>query len=141
MKECSSMGDSSDFLFIYGTLLPTLCRHDALHGAPCVGPARVRACLHDLGEYPALVPGDGVVLGEVYAVDARLLAHLDAVEEVVPGDDAASLYLRRKIRLDALAPGLPEQAWTYVYNRSVADSPLIEGGDYRQHLRERGQPR
>lgn len=135
------MGDSSDFLFIYGTLLPTLCRHDALQGAACLGPARVRACLHDLGEYPALVPGEGVVLGEVYAVDAALLAHLDAVEEVVPGDDAASLYLRRKIRLEASAQGLPQQAWTYVYNRSVAGRPWIADGDYRQFLRERGQQR
>ena len=132
------MGDTSEALFIYGTLLPSLCRHDALRGAPLLGAARVQACLHDLGEYPGLVPGNGVVLGEVYAVDEALLAHLDVVEEVAPGDDAASLYLRRKVTLQACDPTVPQQAWTYVYNRPVEACPLIAGGDYRQYLRGRG---
>jgi gamma-glutamylcyclotransferase (GGCT)/AIG2-like uncharacterized protein YtfP len=135
------MGDTPDVLFIYGTLLPTLCRHDALRGAPCLGAARVRACLFDLGEYPGLLPGDGVVWGEVYAVDGDLLAHLDSVEEVVTGDDAASLYLRRLVRLEGAGPGVPPQAWTYVYNRPVDGCPLIAGGDYRQYLRERSRQR
>lgn len=132
------MGDTPEALFIYGTLLPGLCRHDALRGASLLGAARVQACLHDLGEYPGLVPGSGLVLGEVYAVDEDLLAHLDAVEEVVPGDDAASLYLRRKVTLQDGGPAVPQQAWTYVYNCPVKDCPLIAGGDYRQYLRGRG---
>ena len=132
------MGDNPAALFVYGTLLPNLSRHEALQGARFLGPARVQARLHDLGEYPGLVPGDGVVHGEVYAVEASLLAHLDAVEEVVPGDDAASLYLRRNIRLEPCADGVPQQAWTYVYNRPVQGCPLIDGGDYRRYLRGRG---
>ena len=131
------MGDTQEAVFVYGTLLPTLCRHGALQGAAHLGSASVRACLHDLGEYPGMVPGDGLVLGEVYAVDQALLDQLDAVEEVVVGDDASSLYLRRMVMLHSRGPAVPQQAWTYVYNRPVLGCPLIADGDYRRYLSER----
>jgi len=91
-------------LFVYGTLMRGESAH-ALLGptARFVGEAQTepRFTLLDMGEYPALVEGGTTaVRGELYEIDAELLAVLDRYEDV------PELYERRTLRLgdrDALA--------------------------------------
>ncbi len=125
-------------LFIYGTLMPGLRLQAEMQGAERLGPARVPGRLVDVGRYPGLLHGEGTVTGEVYRVSDAQLARLDQVEDMVPGDRAASQYWREQVTVQggALA-GQP--VWTYVYNRPVDGLVPIAHGDYRRYIREVGR--
>ena len=125
-------------LFIYGTLMPGLRLQAEMHGAERLGPARVPGRLVDVGRYPGLLHGDGLVTGEVYRVNDAQLARLDAVEDMVAGDRAASQYWRERVQVrDGALAG--QQVWTYVYNRPVDGLTPIAHGDYRRYIREIGR--
>ncbi len=125
-------------LFIYGTLMPGLRLEAEMHGAEHLGPARVPGWLVDVGRYPGLLHGDGLVSGEVYRVSDAQLARLDAVEDMVAGDRAASQYWRERVQVrDGALTG--QQVWTYVYNRPVDGLTPITHGDYRRYIREVGR--
>jgi gamma-glutamylcyclotransferase (GGCT)/AIG2-like uncharacterized protein YtfP len=125
-------------LFIYGTLMPGLRLEAEMHGAEHLGPARVPGWLVDVGRYPGLLHGDGLVSGEVYRVSDAQLARLDAVEDMVAGDRAASQYWRERVQVrDGALAG--QQVWTYVYNRPVDGLTPITHGDYRRYIREVGR--
>jgi len=125
-------------LFIYGTLMPGLRLAHEMAGAQALGLAQVPGQLVDVGRYPGLVHGPGVVHGELYAVDDALLARLDAVEEMVPGDRAASQYWRERVTVQAGACA-GQGVWTYIYNRPTEGLVRIAHGDYRRHIREVGR--
>lgn len=125
-------------LFIYGTLMPGLRLQAEMHGAESLGPAKVPGCLVDVGQYPGLVHGEGEVVGEVYRVSEAQLARLDAVEDMVRGDRAASQYWREQ--LPVLVGALTGQrVWTYVYNWPTEGLAPIAHGDYRCYIREVGR--
>ena len=132
------MSSSVHTLFIYGTLMPGLRLAHEMSGAVSLGPAQVPGRLVDVGRYPGLVHGPGAVHGELYRVPEALLARLDEVEEMVPGDRAASQYWREPVTV--LAGALAGQAvWTYVYNRPTEGLVAIAHGDYRRYIREVGR--
>ncbi len=125
-------------LFIYGTLMPGLRLQAEMQGAERLGEARVPGRLVDVGRYPGLLHGDGLVTGEVYRVIDAQLARLDEVEDMVPGDRAASQYWRERVTVQSGAlAGQP--VWTYVYNRPVDGLTPIPHGDYRRYIREVGR--
>jgi gamma-glutamylcyclotransferase (GGCT)/AIG2-like uncharacterized protein YtfP len=74
--------------------------------------------LRHLGRYPAMARGAGTVKGEVWHVQAALLAELDAFEEV------PALYERATI---SLVDGSSAEAWIMPAER-VAAWPRIAGG-------------
>jgi gamma-glutamylcyclotransferase (GGCT)/AIG2-like uncharacterized protein YtfP len=115
-------------LFVYGTLRSGGSQHARMRGAVSLGPARTRPemTLVDLGWHPAMSRGgDTAVTGELYAVDAALLAELDEFEEV------PAWYRREPIVLDD-----GREAMTYVL--PSATGPRIAGGDWVAHLAARG---
>ena len=125
-------------LFIYGTLMPGLRLEAEMQGAERLGPARVPGRLVDVGRYPGLLHGEGLVNGEVYRVSDAQLAHLDEVEEMVPGDRGASQYWRERVTVqDGALAG--QQVWAYVYNLPVDGLTPIAHGDYRRYIREVGR--
>ena len=125
-------------LFIYGTLMPGLRLEAEMRGARFLGAAQVPGRLVDVGRYPGLVLGEGQVTGEVYEVDDAHLARLDAVEDMVPGDRAASQYWRVGVTVLS-GPLQGRSVQTYVYNRPVEDCKPIPHGDYRRYIREVGR--
>ena len=125
-------------LFIYGTLMPGLRLAHEMAGAEPVGPAQVPGRLVDVGRYPGLLPGPGVVHGELYRVDDAQLARLDVVEGMVPGQRAASQYWRERVTVcQGALQG--QSVWTYVYNRPSAGLVVIAHGDYRRYIQEVGR--
>ena len=126
------------FIFIYGTLLPGLRLEAQMRGARFVAAAQALGRLVDVGRYPGFLQGDGLVTGEVYEVDELHLARLDVVEDMVPGDSAASQYWREQVTVAAgQLHGQPVQ--TYVYKRPVDGCTAIAHGDYRRYIREVGR--
>ena len=92
-----------------------------------LGPATVPGLLYDLGRYPGLVPGDGLVHGELFAgADAAVLAALDQYEGCDPADEAGSLF--RRERVEALGRGCTSTTAT-------CGAAWIPGGDYRNWLK------
>ncbi|MBW4529309.1 MAG: gamma-glutamylcyclotransferase [Aphanothece saxicola GSE-SYN-MK-01-06B] len=93
-----------ELVFVYGTLKRGHGNHHWLGEAPFQGEAVLPdVVLHDLGPFPMAVPGEGLVQGEVYAVDATGLARLDRLEGY------PRLYDRRPL---PLADG--RRAWVYL---------------------------
>jgi gamma-glutamylcyclotransferase (GGCT)/AIG2-like uncharacterized protein YtfP len=107
-------------LFAYGTLKDPRQLSVAV-GFPVrcevVGDAKISGVLYDVGEYPALRPGespDDLVPGVLLDVDDAALDALDTYEGVAEG-----LYIRERcaVRLD---DGRRIEAWVYIYNRPTA---------------------
>ena len=109
-----------------------------MHGARFMGAAQVPGRLVDVGRYPGLLPGEGSVVGEVYEVDDAHLARLDGVEDMLPGDRAASQYWREEVTVLS-GPLQGQSVQTYVYNRPTDGLTPIPHGDYRRYIREVGR--
>jgi gamma-glutamylcyclotransferase (GGCT)/AIG2-like uncharacterized protein YtfP len=126
-------------IFVYGTLLPGLCRHDAMQGSRSLGRGTITGLLYDLGPYPAVVHGGGTVWGEVFEVDATVLAALDEIEAFYPDAPAdKSEYIREEANVCLVETDTTISAWFYRFNRSIASKHLIEHGDYLKFLDETG---
>ena len=127
---------SGDLFFFYGLLkngasgMPAHIDLEA--GGAFLRPATMRGALYDLGGFPGVVKGTGLVQGLLYRLDdVSLAGPLDAFEDVVPGDPAASLYLRvRRDVLDVGGKPMGETAWVYWYNRPVDGRRLIPDGNW-----------
>jgi len=137
--------NSENLLFVYGTLLSGLSNHHHMAGSTFLGEASVQAALFDMGEYPALcVQGAlakplGLVLGELYKIEAEQWQGLDELEQVDPDSQENSMYLRVPIQVQWRQAERPQEgpitvtAQVYVYNWSLTGRPRIEHGDFRRH--------
>jgi gamma-glutamylcyclotransferase (GGCT)/AIG2-like uncharacterized protein YtfP len=105
-------------LFVYGTLKRDGVRHPHLAGSRFVGPAATlpRYALYDLGAYPGMKHGDGVVSGELFEVDRGRIPQLDAVE------GAPDLFRLEEVEF-------PDgRALAYLFVPGVEGRPRIAGG-------------
>lgn len=130
-----------DKFFFYGTLMSGQGRDFRgirQHAEPTT-PALCRGDLYSVGgSFPAMVAGDGVVVGEVWRAHspeqvADVLRITDAIEGYNERTDSG-MYLRRQVTL--LAPEI--EVFTYIWNRPE-DRWLerIPGGDWRAWRYER----
>lgn len=114
---------SNHLLFVYGSLRNRQSAHDLLKGASFRGLAHSSAAftMYDLGEYPAVIAG-GIqrVVGEVYAIDARILERIDHYE------DCPREYRRQRM---ATTYG---RAWIYLYRRRLSRR-IVVSGDWLSH--------
>lgn len=118
--------------FVYGLLMTGGQGFRALDLGASIrrfGPDRIAGRLYHLGEYPGLITGGpGIVHGEVIGVrDAAIVEKMDAYELYDPENPSASEY--RRIEVDLLDSG--KRVWTYEYNRSVRNLPVIATGNWR----------
>ena len=131
------MAAQGDLLAAYGELLSRLDAPQPSglkHGLVLRGSCWIPGVLYDLGEYPALVPGNGQVLGELYEVnDPGLFEELDWFESYDRGRQADPEYVRRQIPL--IEPEI--EAWVYMYDRDPTGYPRVESGDWRGHVADR----
>ena len=97
----------SIYIFIYGTLrsgeindLEKLAERFGLTQPARLGQASTSGTLYDFGDWPGLVASDSgkAIVGDVYAVDAALLAAMDVVEGYEPEQN--TLFVRRRVRLE-----------------------------------------
>ena len=100
------------------------------------GRASVRGLIYDLGTYPALVHGEGCVIGELYKISdpVSLLTLVDAIEDFRPNEPTRSQYVRLGASVSA-HDRRTVTAWVYFYNRNLSDAAWIPSGDYVAHVR------
>lgn len=128
----------SECIFFYGTLRTGFTRRAQIGidaKLTYVGSGSIQALLFDLGIYPAAVPGDGRVWGEVFETDdpASVLPPLDAIEGYRPAAPEQSLYTRMQVPV-TLENGRTVSAWVYFYNAPLGQASQILSGDYLEHL-------
>jgi len=124
--------DPDRLIALYGTLCDANVRRElGLTGrVRRLGRCRLQGVLHDLGPYPALAEGKGVVHGELFELmDGGVLAVMDAYEAFDAARPKLSDYIRVRVRLTD--PDV--ECWIYRYNRPLRGVPRVLGGDWLQH--------
>lgn len=128
-----------ELIFFYGTLRSAFDRRQRLgldDQLAFLGRGAIAAALFDLGLYPAAVPADDSVHGEVFELlnPGQALDALDAFEGFEALSPDGSLYVRRRVPA-RLNDGSRVEAWVYFYNAPLGGAPRIPSGDYLQHLK------
>jgi len=127
----------SEYLFLYGTLLPKDAAGEVAHIVRLFNPiasAFVPGRLYDFGDYPGAIldpSSHDTIYGELVALppNKTLIDKLDEYEEFDPSKPEESLFVRRKTTV-MLANGESLEAWIYVYNKDPGDAPIVRGGNY-----------
>ena len=121
-----------NLIFVYGSLVKGFHNDDWLQNTPFVGRGTVNGLLYDVagGGFPGMVPGKGVVHGEVYRIEEEALPRLDSLEGFHGADNPFNLYNREKIEV-TLAAGGKVAAWAYFFNHPVSQESFIPSGDWR----------
>lgn len=108
-------------LFVYGTLMRGESNHSCLENAEFLGDDEVEnARIFDLGAYPMMLSGEGVVKGELYHVPLKTVQLLDVLEGhpnyfhqdwlTLKSGTTALVYLgKKKIALEY--PLIPSGQW------------------------------
>ncbi|KQP18148.1 gamma-glutamylcyclotransferase [Pseudorhodoferax sp. Leaf267] len=119
-------------VFVYGTLRRGGSNDiTRLRPAPrLVGAAVVAGALYDFGAYPGLVlGGEGMVIGEVYAIEEALERVLDVIEGI--GPRPVGKYIRREVAV--VVDGRRLRCLVYEVDPlylSVQQVPRIARGDW-----------
>jgi gamma-glutamylcyclotransferase (GGCT)/AIG2-like uncharacterized protein YtfP len=125
------------YVAFYGTLMSDFATQDELrvrHALSPVGPCTIGGVLYDMGAWPTLVLGEGVVHGELFEVlDEDVFDTLDRFEEYDPRAPADSSYLRLRVAL--IAPAV--LAWVYVAHHYAPTGTRIESGSWAARLSSR----
>ncbi|HOV27905.1 MAG TPA: gamma-glutamylcyclotransferase [Pseudobacteroides sp.] len=131
-------------VFVYGTLMKDFCYYKwYLEGRiNRITPGRTYGLLYHLPEgYPALLPGNGIIEGEVMEpVDGELLKSLDRLEDY---DEFGSNNLyAREIRSISTERGEDMICWIYIFtNEKYAkeNGILVPNGNWRKFMGKRGE--
>jgi gamma-glutamylcyclotransferase (GGCT)/AIG2-like uncharacterized protein YtfP len=130
------IGAMQNVLFVYGTLMRGFDHPMAKllsQSAGFCGKARCQGRLYMVKHYPGLVLSDDareVVFGELFSLRTpkTSLAIFDEYEGCGP-NVAQPQYLRRLLPVTR-EDGAVIEAWTYVYNRPVAELKRIASGRF-----------
>jgi len=108
------MADATEKLFVYGTLLPGHGNYPLIEShVQNAQAATIEGILVDLGDFPALVAGNGIVNGIVLEVGQVALHIADRIEGYAPGREGC-LYLREEVQV-RLDDGTQIAGWAYRY--------------------------
>ncbi len=116
-------------LFVYGTLLPGESNYGLIERhVRSARPGCIEGVLVDLGAFPALIPGEGIVKGMLLELASEAMAITDRLEGFHP-DRNHSLYLRKEV-IAHIDDGEEVQAWTYEYANpsAIGDRPRLASG-------------
>ena len=96
-------------VFVYGTLMTGEANHHYLDNSKLLCKATIDGYdMYDVGYYPAIVPGDNQIRGELYQVPIEDLPSMDRLE------GEGKLYLKKCERVSD-AKGVKTFAFTYIY--------------------------
>ena len=125
------MAPSPQLVFVYGTLRRGGSNHFRMAGAEFVSSGTVNGRLYRIDWYPGLVLDDAgdEIHGEVYSVDAELLAALDIFEGLSAGEIEGSEY-RRVAATVMQRNSQPITAWVWEWLGLTDESRRLTDGDW-----------
>ncbi len=116
-------------VFVYGTLKQGECRARFWPREPiAVESAVIRGRLYDLGPYPALVPGDDQVRGELWHFDVEdMPATLRVLDEIEGATQLGNAYYRRIVVECRGDDGQSYEAFAYEFAQPdrLEDKPIV----------------
>jgi len=120
------MSEIATNLFVYGTLMPGESNYRQIKNYVIDHkPGTIEGILVDLGAYPALIPGDGVVQGVMLRMKQGVLDITDRIEGYHADRDRC-LYVREEVvvRFNDQQKAV---AWTYLFANTagVTDCPRL----------------
>jgi gamma-glutamylcyclotransferase (GGCT)/AIG2-like uncharacterized protein YtfP len=96
-------------VFVYGTLMSGETNHHYLENSFCLGKATIKGYgMYYMGWYLAIIPGDGLIIGEIYQVPINDMPSIDMLE------GEGTLY-NKKCEIVTDANGRTTFALVYVY--------------------------
>jgi gamma-glutamylcyclotransferase (GGCT)/AIG2-like uncharacterized protein YtfP len=131
------MKQTSNYLFVYGTLLNDDNEFAIYLNKYCTfyRKGKFKGKLYDLGEYPGAVldNNDGYVHGSTFKLPYQTEAfkYLDDYEGFGNDQEQPNLFIRKVIIVETDSGQI--DCWVYLYNLSTTDFKLIASGDYREY--------
>ena len=122
------------YLFVYGTLLSTEYNHQTIKSSKLVGEGNIYGKLFDIGNYPALKKGEGIIVGELYYIDDLTLKNCDQLEGYNQDDPENSPYIRKSVTVFLGNKKLC--AYVYYCNFDTSNYKEIESGDYKEYMND-----
>ena len=105
-------------VFVYGTLMKGETNHGFLRHSTFLGNAAIEGYeMYNVGLFPAIIPGDGLAIGEVYSVPVEDIPSIDSLE------GEGSLYEKKCERITL--NGEVTFAFLYVYLSDCSDLERI----------------
>lgn len=141
-----------EFLLLYGSLGSRESMHAELgldKALQRLGPREIHGSLYDLGKYPGLVLGPGVVVAELFKIrDLSVLLRLDEFEEYDHAKPEQSLFRRTTLQLPRYRWRIANKLrrypmidpWIYVYNQPIDGTDKIEDPSWHEYKRKRQEP-
>ncbi len=141
-----------EFLLLYGSLGSREATHAELgldKALQPLGSREIRGSLYDLGEYPGLVLGPGVVVAELFKIsDRSVLLRLDEFEEYNHAKPEQSLFRRTTLQLPRYRSRLASKlhghpvidAWIYLYDQPVGGKEKIAEPSWYEYKSKRQKP-
>ena len=106
-------------VFVYGTLMEGETNHHYLENSTFLDMATIEGYeMYNVGWYPAIIDGDGLIIGELYKVPTNDMPSIDMLE------GEGSLYIKRCETVTD-SKGKSSFAFIYVYNRNCSDLERI----------------
>jgi len=100
----------------------------ALDSLEYIGPCTIRGKIYDLKHYPALKPGEGEVVGDLFRIlDKSILPIIDAYELQDNSNPHLAGFKRKAVKL--AAPKLV--CWVYYYQGTVEPRQYISTGNWQ----------
>ena len=103
-------------MVVYGTLMKGNHNDRFMKNAELVGEGKFKGDLYCLGGFPAVIPGEGNVIGEVYKVPIEAIHDIDRLEGYDQKTDDG-MYLRRYT--DVQVGNETLDALVYIWGRSL----------------------
>lgn len=115
-------------VFVYGTLLSGFGNNRLLVDSKYLGQEIIEGFeMYSLGGFPAITPGKGRILGEVYEVDEKTMTRLDGLEGY------PNFYNRMKIDIN----NNTDEAWVYFMDNPHrfrgGSTPLVVSGSWKTY--------
>ena len=107
-------------VFVYGTLMRGEANHHFLQDSTCLNKATISGYdMYNLGWYPAIKPGDNLIIGELYQVPLDDMPSIDMLEA------EGRLYTKKCERVTD-AEGKTTFAFVYVYINDCTNNEKID---------------